>query len=37
MTPELQAIIEEAEKDMREGRCKTLRTHEAIDEFFRTV
>lgn len=34
MTPEIMRLKEEAERECREGRCVTLRSHEEIDKFF---
>lgn len=34
VTPELQAIIEEAEKDLREGRCVECNTTEELEAYF---
>ena len=37
ITPELQAKIDQARKDLREGRCVTLHTHEDIDAYFNSL
>ncbi len=37
ITPELQAKIDQARKEYREGRCITLRTHEDIDAYFNSL
>lgn len=34
VTPELQAMIEQAERDSREGRCVTCHTKEELAAFF---
>ena len=34
ITPELQAAIDKARQEYREGKCITLKTHEDIDRYF---
>ena len=37
ITPELQAAIDKARQEYREGKCITLRTEEDIHKFFREL
>lgn len=37
ISPELQARIEEAEKNCREGRCVTISSIEELDKYFNSI
>jgi hypothetical protein len=37
ITPELQAKIDQARKEWREGKCLSLKTHEEIDAYFNSL
>ena len=37
ITPELQAQIDEARREMLEGKCITFRSHEEIDNYFDSI
>lgn len=37
ITPELAAEIERARKELREGKCITLKTHEDVERYFDSI